>query len=780
MKQHYLIFILFFFSFHTLFAQKEGYVWALGSRAGLDFNTIPPQPIRTAINEFSNSTIEGCASVCDAAGRLLFYTNGEHIWNRNHTVMPNGALGVSTNSTTQGALIVSLPGSEHIYYVFSLEPSDLTTRQRFYYSMVDIRLNNGLGDVVSTSRAVLLGDSLSERMTAVAGDNCDIWVVVRNEFKSEYRSYNITAAGLNTTPVVSPISIGSTGILGQAGMMKFSHDRRKLAAGRTDLLEMADFDPVTGIVSNSVVIGSGTRYYGICFSPDDTRLYVSTNYASPSQLVQYDLTQTTPAAIQASATVLHTHNQSGSGIGDIKEGPDGKLYFGASTSSVYNQTTLHRINNPNLIGTQAQVVLNTITLLSGTLARHGLPNALVILPVKDSVHTAYTISICPGRSVQLPADTAGGFYEWDNGNKTAIRTVSRVGTYWVRYRKACTLVTDTFHVRTAAFPVMGSQTPSCQGRNEGTITFTSGDTGSYTITGRDAAGNIIFETEGSAETIVAGLSPGTYDVELRVGTCSTFVTVTIESLPRAVAGFEAPAVVCRDETVSFINTSSGTSRYAWNFGDGTISETVSPQHIYNQTGSYDVVLVARNDFCSDTFARTISVRELHLELYASAYRVQQSDEIRLQTTANTGYGVISWSPEWKFPDQQAYEQVFYGDSTRIYYVTAISEDGCTDTASVRVEVDPRIVIPSAFSPNGDGQNDRFRILSSGGIIIRNIQVRNRWGQPVWQAIGTTALAGWDGNWKGQPAEVGVYFYHAEIETVNGDVHQLKGDVTLMR
>ncbi len=69
----------------TVRGQQEN-IWAFGQYAGLDFNSGTPMPIKTAINRW-----EGCASVCDKNGQLLFYTEGDTIWNRNHLIMPDGS-----------------------------------------------------------------------------------------------------------------------------------------------------------------------------------------------------------------------------------------------------------------------------------------------------------------------------------------------------------------------------------------------------------------------------------------------------------------------------------------------------------------------------------------------------------------------------------------------------------------------------------------------------------------------------------------------------------------
>lgn len=97
------------------FAQGEANWWYFGYNtgyAGLDFNGGSP----VAVTNGQLSTYEGCASISDAAGNLLFYTDGIKVWNKNHVQMPNGFGLMGATSSTQAALIVQRPGSAAIYY----------------------------------------------------------------------------------------------------------------------------------------------------------------------------------------------------------------------------------------------------------------------------------------------------------------------------------------------------------------------------------------------------------------------------------------------------------------------------------------------------------------------------------------------------------------------------------------------------------------------------------------------------------------------------------------
>src|SRR6478736_4447809 len=105
MKQSLLALLALLLLQNAGYAQKQGNIWYFGKQAGLDFNSGSP----TVLTDGAMYAIEGCATASDAAGKLLFYTNGDTVWNRNHQIMSNGiGLGACVSST-QAVVIVPWP-----------------------------------------------------------------------------------------------------------------------------------------------------------------------------------------------------------------------------------------------------------------------------------------------------------------------------------------------------------------------------------------------------------------------------------------------------------------------------------------------------------------------------------------------------------------------------------------------------------------------------------------------------------------------------------------------
>src|ERR1051326_6917694 len=98
--------VLCAFLFLEASAQKEANVWCFGINAGLDFNSGSPVSFSGVVM----NQLEGCSSICDGTGSLLFYTDGITVMNKNHVPMPNGVGLYGNYSSTQSALILKQPG----------------------------------------------------------------------------------------------------------------------------------------------------------------------------------------------------------------------------------------------------------------------------------------------------------------------------------------------------------------------------------------------------------------------------------------------------------------------------------------------------------------------------------------------------------------------------------------------------------------------------------------------------------------------------------------------
>jgi PKD repeat protein len=361
-------------------AQNETNIWYFGYGAGLDFNSGSP----VAITGGMVNTYEGCATICDANGDILFYSDGITVWNKNHQVMPNGSGLTGDFSSTQSATIIKEPGSTGIYYLF-------TTMSTLNYSIVDMSLNGGLGDI-NGSKNVFLATG-AEKVCAVKHANGnDVWIIMHEPYTDGFNSFLLSSSGVNLVPVHSNAGMPDSGIVGQ---MKVSPLGNKIAVGHFrpgETVSLCDFDPATGIVSNGFPITTinSIQSYGVEFSPDGTRLYTTGENAWFS-ITQFDLTAGSPAAISASATIVGT--TAGILPAGMQIGPDLKVYV-----TLNGANFLAVINDPNALGVACDFQDNAVPLGTGQ-CQLGLPGYMASYFVSNQLPNAIFTSpnhICPG------------------------------------------------------------------------------------------------------------------------------------------------------------------------------------------------------------------------------------------------------------------------------------------------------------------------------------------------------------------------------------------------
>ncbi len=287
------LFVLFFLVSSLAFGQKETAYWYFGSRAGLWFNPTAPQPVY--LNNSKMKALEGCATISDSLGFLLFYTAGDTVFNRFHNKMNNGFPLSGHQSASQSSIIVEQPYT-NLHYLFTVDA--LGGVNSLKYSVINQAANNYQGSVLAKNITVPgLGPQLpvSEKITAVDhGYTRDVWVITHGSGSQNdsFYAYKLTMAGI-MPPVVSKVGISHAGSYpnyNTIGYMKASPDGRKLAVAiqELNLIEIYDFNDSTGVVSNPIRIPGMVRAYGLEFSRDCSKLYASVQ-GSTAEIFQFNL-----------------------------------------------------------------------------------------------------------------------------------------------------------------------------------------------------------------------------------------------------------------------------------------------------------------------------------------------------------------------------------------------------------------------------------------------------------------------------------------------------------
>ena len=408
-----LILILCYIFSSEIYSQKEAYNWYFGERAGITF--LPdgknPRALTNAASVFNQ--LEGVASISDKDGNLLFYTDGSSIWDRRHYLMPNGSGLLGNFSATQSAVIVPQPERTGRYYVFTVDAIGGGNGCR--YSIVDMSLNYGYGDVIQKEKNILLFSPAAEKITAVAHrNNIDIWIITHEFLTNRFRVYLLTRNGLNS-PIIQAIGSihgrAADDFFNSIGYMKASPDGKKIALAicKDSKVEIFDFNNSNGNLSNPISI-TDTKYinaYGIEFSQDASKLYVSTSFINFTQVYQLNLRAGTRERIAASAVEV---GNPASYYGALQLGPDWKIYV-----SRKDETWLAVINNPNATGTACGYSDQGVNLL-GRKAQLGLPTFIQsYFSVDTDIFT--NSPICEGETLEFEAkDIQGATYRWTGPN----------------------------------------------------------------------------------------------------------------------------------------------------------------------------------------------------------------------------------------------------------------------------------------------------------------------------------------------------------------------------
>ncbi|MEZ5015608.1 MAG: gliding motility-associated C-terminal domain-containing protein [Flavipsychrobacter sp.] len=146
----------------------------------------------------------------------------------------------------------------------------------------------------------------------------------------------------------------------------------------------------------------------------------------------------------------------------------------------------------------------------------------------------------------------------------------------------------------------------------------------------------------------------------------------------------------------------------------------------------------------------------------------------------TGARTYNWSPVSSLTNPNiSYPIATPKEATR-YIVGGIGLNGCRafDTLHVSVDYRDNLFVPTAFSPNGDGKNDLFKVSNLSFQRVMEFRVFNRWGQEIFSGAGPNVA--WNGTWKGEPQDMGNYSYIIRVGFPDGYVETYKGEVTLIR
>jgi len=330
-------------------------------------------------------TAEGQGVISDVEGNLLFVANHGAIFNAQFDTMPNGHGPFTLDpfgDVTQGSLIIPRPGHPEQYEVIYARTDNYVYWPNAERLVVDLTLDGGWGDVLPGSRWTF-SDSLTEKLTGAAHANgVDYWVLVHEWDSDEFHVHLVDADGLDSVPVISHAGNPHTRFSAVPnfqynfqGQMKLDLAGARVALTNLNshppqdphwaLVQLFDFDASSGQVEYVMSLPGHKRSYGIEFSPDGSKLYVSGFDSLYHYVDQYDLSLPDTTAIEASRSRVYEYYHGGGFNNAVDRphgmatGPDGRIYV---TRGFAPDPWFAIIDQPNAAGLGCNFIWNGLDL----------------------------------------------------------------------------------------------------------------------------------------------------------------------------------------------------------------------------------------------------------------------------------------------------------------------------------------------------------------------------------------------------------------------------------
>lgn len=403
-------------------------------------------------------------------------------------------------------------------------------------------------------------------------------------------------------------------------------------------------------------------------------------------------------------------------------------------------------------------------------------------PSPVSLTTSATASQCSIDDGTATVSATGGegtyTYDWTpSGQNTATATGVGPGIYDVEVTdgNGCTQTASVTvpSLNGPTVTVIDQVDVSCFGANDGSAEVeATGGTPGYTYNWSPSGGTQAQET---------GLGPGTYTIEVTdAGGCTAIETVTINE-PNALQVTETVNNIdCGTSDGSItVNATGGNPNYTYSWTPN-VGNTASVSNL--PAGTYDLTVTDANG-CTVNASYTVSTTGvLPVDITPVGATIDAGESVDLDVIVGTNVSneSYSWTPSNGLSCTNCPNPTASPDSTTTYYVTVTTADGCSSMDSIVIAVKqacPEIYVPTVFSPNNDKNNDTYCIYG-GCISAFTLDIYNRWGELIFTTNDPEQC--WDGTYKGDPVNTGVYVYKLNITRTDGEVVQQSGNVNLVR
>lgn len=361
-------------------------------------------------------------------------------------------------------------------------------------------------------------------------------------------------------------------------------------------------------------------------------------------------------------------------------------------------------------------------------------------------------------------------YAWSNSQTTQQITGLAAGSYSV-------IVTDANGcTTTATATILNSGAPTIQVTSQSDPTCFSGTNGTATIVATGGTGPYTYNwsPSGGTASSATGLGAGTYTVTVTGSDgCTQTQTIALTSPTAILSTTSSTPDDCNSSNGSAaISVSGGTPGYVLAWSTGSSNDTITGL----SAGSYTCTVTDANGCTTSTTVLVGTSGSVTANAGVDVTILQG------QTTPLTGTGGITWTwtPAGSLDCSNCQNPNATPSVTTTYILTVTDSLGCTDTDTVVVFVDIEcgdLFLPTAFSPNGDGENDEYCVRSNC-IKTLQFEIYNRWGEKVFGTSDPDIC--WDGTWREKPCEAAVFTYFIRGEMIDGTPIEGQGNITLVK
>jgi gliding motility-associated-like protein len=283
-------------------------------------------------------------------------------------------------------------------------------------------------------------------------------------------------------------------------------------------------------------------------------------------------------------------------------------------------------------------------------------------------------------------------------------------------------------------------------------------------------------SNGATTPTIDHLAEAVYTVTITSGLCNTVSSIAIVATPTPILTITASTSPCNPADIALIAHLNSTS-FGFHWNNGSSADTL--KHAF--AGIYTVTAT---DFFSCTATasyQVIAAPYQPFSIRASADTIYLGQAVTLSVHSNMLQPRYYWYPVSGSQSSISFKPT----ASQLYRVGASNIYGCAEDADKYIVVLPvDFNIPTVFTPNGDGENDFFYVVSNAPIQVINLQIYNRWGTLVYSEANNTVqnhrTDGWDGNFNSEPQPTDAYIYTLTVKTFDGKEHERKGDIVLIR